>query len=155
MSRPIRQLEASDHEAAIAIYREAVLTSTSGIYSAQQQTAWASQSEGIRRLLQQGRGLVHSNQQGIVQAFSLRFPPERLALLYCHPQAQRQGLGRQLIQASEAAALAEGVHQLRTEASLISQPLFANEGWQVSWCEELRIAGVPFRRYRMHKQLGG
>jgi putative acetyltransferase len=43
---------------------------------------------------------------------------------------------------------------LRTEASLISRPLFERLGWQVSWREELRIGGVPFQRFRMHKRLG-
>ena len=154
MPHQVRRLNSNDHDALVEIYRQAVLGSTAQLYSEAQQWAWAEQSNALRSLLPEGEGWVISNQRDEPIAFSLRYPADRLALLYCHPGAQRQGCGRLLINAIEQAAKADAVTALRTEASLISKPLFERLGWQVSWREELRIGGVPFQRFRMHKQLG-
>jgi putative acetyltransferase len=154
MPHQVRRLNSNDHDALVEIYRQAVLGSTAQLYSEAQQWAWAEQSNTLRSLLPEGEGWVISNQRDEPIAFSLRYPADRLALLYCHPRAQRQGCGRLLINAIEQAAEADAVTALRTEASLISKPLFERLGWQVSWREELRIGGVPFQRFRMHKQLG-
>ncbi len=154
MPHQVRRLNSNDHDALVEIYRQAVLGSTAQLYSEAQQWAWADQSNTLRSLLPEGEGWVIRNQRDEPIAFSLRYPADRLALLYSHPGAQRQGCGRLLINAIEQAAKADGVKTLRTEASLISRPLFERLGWQVSWREELRIGGVAFQRFRMHKQLG-
>jgi GNAT superfamily N-acetyltransferase len=154
MPHQVRRLNSNDHDALVEIYRQAVLGSTAQLYSEAQQWAWAEQSNTLRSLLPEGEGWVIRNQRDQPIAFSLRYPADRLALLYSHPNAQRQGCGRLLINAIEQAAKADAVRALRTEASLISRPLFERLGWQVSWREELRIGGVPFQRFRMHKQLG-
>lgn len=154
MANRIRRLVPMDHDALVQIYRQAVLRSTAAFYTAGQQSAWASQSEAIRPALERGRGLVSCNNNNQAVAFCLRDPSERIALLYADPLAQRCGHGRALLGACEAEAAAEGERVLRTEASLISKPLFESMGWCVSWREELLIAGVHFHRFRMHKQLG-
>lgn len=153
MTNRIRRLEAGDHDALVEIYRQAVLTSTAASYTVQQQSAWASQCEAIRPWLHRGQGLVSCGSHQQVEAFCLRAPSDRIALLYCHPAAQQRGHGRALLAASEAEAAAQGERHLCTEASLISRPLFEARGWQVSWREELLIAGIHFLRFRMHKQL--
>ena len=154
MTNRIRRLEPSDHDALVDIYRQAVLTSTAALYTAAQQSAWASQCEAIRPILQQGSGFVSCNSSNQAVAFCLRDPADRIALLYSHPNAQRRGHGGMLLAACETEAANQGVSCLRTEASLISQPLFHARAWRVSWREELLIAGVHFHRFRMHKQLG-
>ena len=153
MSNRVRRLEPRDHDALAEIYRLAVVHSTAEHYSEAQQRAWAEQSTSLQALLSQGQGFVSCNGEDQPQAFSFRHPHDRLALLYCHPAAQQQGCGRRLIEAVEHEAASAGVSTLRTEASLISKPLFEQLNWQVSWREELRIGGVPFLRFRMHKQL--
>ena len=153
MPHQVRRLNSNDHDALVEIYRQAVLGSTAELYSEAQQWAWAEQSNTLRSLLRKGEGFVISNQRDEPMAFSLRYPADRLALLYSHPSTQRQGCGRLLIEAIEHAARADALAALRTEASLISRPLFERLGWQVSWREELRIGGVPFKRFRMHKRL--
>lgn len=153
MPNRIRSLERRDHDALVEVYRQAVLCSTGAHYSHQQQCAWARQCEAIRPLLSLGQGLVSCSAGDQPEAFCLRHPDDRIALLYCNPQWQRRGLGRTLLQAMEEQAIRTGQTVLRTEASLISRPLFARLGWQVSWREELHIAGVHFQRFRMHKPL--
>jgi GNAT superfamily N-acetyltransferase len=135
------------------IYREAVQDADPSVYSAAQRRAWIQWADELRSSLSRGQGLLSCGAEGTPEAFALRQPADRIALLYCRPGSQRQGLGRQLLRALEQQAQREGVLGLRTEASLLSQPLFSAEGWEVSWREGLLIEGVPFRRFRMHKQL--
>ncbi|MFM2158693.1 MAG: hypothetical protein RLZZ124_1167 [Cyanobacteriota bacterium] len=161
--KQLRRLERRDHDAVLQVYRLAVLNCPEALYSAAQRRAWARQaddrgdSRALRACLQRGLGLVSVEDQATtgerIAAFAVRDPADRIALLYCHPEAQRHGHGRALLQALEAGARREGIQRLRTEASLISRSLFEAEGWQHSWREELQIHGVHFHRFRLHKPL--
>ena len=149
----LRPLELADHAALREIYLEAVHHADPLLYSEPQRNAWSHWADQLQPSLSRGRGLVSCAPEGTAEAFALRDPADRIALLYCRPRSQRQGRARQLLQALEQQARGEGCRQLTTEASLLSQPLFSAEGWQVGWREALLIQGVPFRRFRMHKQL--
>ena len=150
---PLRPLSPADHDDLREIYLEAVQHAEPSLYSGVQRRAWSHWADQLRSSLSRGQGLVSCGAQGSPEAFALRDPSDRIALLYCRPRSQRQGRGRQLLRALEQQAQGEGVLRLRTEASLLSQPLFSAEGWQVSWREGLLIEGVPFRRFHMHKPL--
>lgn len=155
----LRPLQTTDGQAALEVYRQAVLSCPPQLYTAAQRTAWARQAQAdqpapsLLHSLNHGIGLVCCDGGGKVIGFVVREPAERIALLYCHPQHQRQGHGRRLLQAMEDQARNEGLKQLRTEASLLSQPLFCSTGWRVLWREELLIHAVPFHRYRLAKAL--
>ena len=151
--RRICPLEVKHHDAVVEVYRQAVLSCPTTLYTAAQQSAWAAQASQLHRTLQRGEGLVSCGADGQIEAFGLRQPQDRVSLLYCHPRSWRQGHGQALLQAMEAEAIAAGCRTLRTEASFLSRSLFARQGWQVSWQEELRIGDQLFRRFRMHKQL--
>lgn len=155
----LRPLRPADRQAVLEVYRQAVASCEPELYTAAQRQAWAQQADSqqpaaaLLHSLSNGIGKVCLDPEGRVVAFAVREPADRLALLYCHPGHQRQGLGRQLLQAQERQACGEGIRQLRTEASLISQPLFTREGWQLQWREELQINGVHFHRFRLAKTL--
>jgi putative acetyltransferase len=158
----LRPLECRDHDALLQLYRLAVESCAEAFYSAGQRQAWAQQALPARTpapptplqcSLQRGRGLVSCSADGRIAAFAIREPNDRVSLLYCHPDCQRQGHASALLQALEEDARREGLQQLRTEASLVSRPLFERLGWQRSWQEELLIHGERFRRFRLHKQL--
>ena len=87
------------------------------------------------------------------EAFALLDPSDRLSLLYCRGRSCRQGRARALLGAVEAAAAANGVQRLRTEASQFSRPLLERQGWLVEAAEEVCLAGVAFERWRMTKSL--
>lgn len=161
--KQLRALRSGDHAELLEVYRRAVQSCSAKLYTSQQRLAWALQagsddqavepSPQLILCLQHGRGLASCDQDGRIGAFAIRDPVDRLALLYCRPDQQRCGHGRALIEAVEEQARSEGVRQLTTEASLISQPLLEQLGWQRSWQEELMINGVLFRRFRLHKPL--
>ena len=149
----LRPMERADHAALREIYLEAVHHADPLLYSQAQRSAWSHWADQLQPSLSRGRGLVSCAAEGTAEAFALRDPADRIALLYCRPRSQRQGRSRQLLQSLEQQARGEGCRRLTTEASLLSQPLFSAQGWQVSWREALLIEAVPFRRFRMHKQL--
>ena len=133
------------------IYADAIESQAPQLYSQQQVSSWAALAwlPGVLdRILREGSGWISGE-----DAFAIRHPPDRLALLYCRGCAARQGHGRALLGRIEADAVAEGVTCLRTEASQFSRPLFERCGWRVVAPEIITIAGVPFERYRMHKAL--
>jgi putative acetyltransferase len=153
--KPLRRLECSDHDAVREVYREAVESCCSELYTADQRAAWAHQSGSATLLscLQRGQGLVSCAANGTIAAFAVREPADRIALLYCRPAHQHQGHAGRLLLALEQDARQEGIARLRTEASFLSRALFRRQGWQPSWQEELLINGIHFRRFRLHKPL--
>ena len=134
------------------IYADAIESQASELYSDQQVKSWAALAwlPGVLdQTLMEGSGWI----SGGDAAFAIRYPPDRLALLYCRGRAARQGHGKALLDRIEADAMADGVTCLRTEASQFSRPLFERRGWRLIAPETITIAGVPFERYRMHKAL--
>ena len=134
------------------IYADAIESQAPQLYSDQQVKSWAALAwlPGVLdQTLKEGSGWI----SGEDAAFALRYPLDRLALLYCRGRAARQGHGKALLERLEADAIADGVRSLRTEASQFSRPLFERCGWRVVAPEIITIAGVPFERYRMHKAL--
>ena len=135
------------------IYADAIESQGPQLYSDLQVKSWAALAwlPGVLdQTLKQGSGWI----SGEDDAFAMRYPQDRLALLYCRGRAARQGHGKALLERLEADAIADGVRSLRTEASQFSRPLFERYGWSLVAPETITIAGVPFERYRMHKALG-
>ena len=135
------------------IYADAIESQAPQLYSDQQVQSWAALAwlPGVLdQTLREGSGWI----SGEEAAFAIRYPQDRLALLYCRGRAARQGHAQALLDRIEADAMADGVTCLRTEASQFSRPLFERRGWRLIAPETITIAGVPFERYRMHKALG-
>jgi GNAT superfamily N-acetyltransferase len=149
----IRALAKEDHHQLAAIYEAAVLSCDPNLYTPAQKQAWAAQASQLHEPLNRGQGLVSCSEDGSVLAFALREPQDRLALLYCHPQAQRQGHGQGLLRAIEVQAREDGCALLRTEASFLSKPLLLKQNWSVRWREELLINGVRFERFNLWKPI--
>ncbi len=153
----LRPLTPDDLEAVREVYRDAVLSQAPLLYTSDQVKAWADvvlKSSTLETILEQGVGLASCSGAGsVIEAFAVLEPADRISLLYCRGRASRQGRSTALLQALESLARGYGSRRLRTEASFLSRPLFEREGWCVDWIEELTIASVPFRRFRMVKDL--
>lgn len=167
----LRPLTPADHDALVAVYRDAVLSQTAGLYSAAQVTAWAhhaGRSGALQEPLRDGYGLASLDAQagvadraeegrpmpgGTIEAFGILHPPDRLALLYCRGRSCRQGRSSAILRGLERHAAGQGIAQLRTEASQLSRPLLLRHGWQVEAEERVLFAAVWFVRWRMIKAL--
>ena len=150
-------MEFSDHSVVRQIYFDAVESQKDAfnLYSVDQIKAWSALAwlPGVLdRSLIEGNGWVSCESESI-EAFAVRYPLNRLSLLYCRGRATRKGHATRLLRCLESDAFNSGQKILYTEASLFSYPLLLRCGWKFNTIEKLTIGGVFFERYLMEKQL--
>ena len=100
-----------------------------------------------------GKGWIIEDMNKYI-AFAIRFPKNKLALLYCIGESQRIGVGTKLLKRIEEDAQAEGISTLITEASLISYKLLLMHNWKIIRKEKINIKESIFERYKMIKNIG-
>lgn len=158
----LRLLQPADVEPALQVYRDAVISQASALYTPSQIRAWADHAQegvAVRQALLRGHGLVSCADAAPIaelaefEAFALLDPIDRLSLLYCRGRSSRRGHGRALVLALEQTARQAGCPRLRTEASQLSRPLLEALGWWVEAEETVRFAGATFVRWRMIRDL--
>ncbi len=148
----LRPIRSSDHPLLREIYADAIESQAGLLYTPEQVRAWAALAwlPGVLdRSFHEGLGWI----SGRDEAFAIRYPKARLALLYCRGRAARRGHGSILLEQIERDARDHGIERLSTEASAMSRPLLLRRGWQLITPETIEIAGVSFVRYRMEKVL--
>ena len=126
------------------LYFDSIQSLDEKIYSQEQKRAWSSQAwnnPNFERSITKGKGWLISK-KGIIIAFATRYPPERIALLYCKGKFQRKGYGSKLLHKLENEAKKEGLDSLSTEASLISYELFLKNEWKIIRKEKIIINNI-------------
>ncbi len=149
----MRPIEPTDSLLLREIYVDAIQTQAAPAYSPDQIRAWANLAwlPGLLdRALEEGQGWI----SGINDGFAIRYPANRLSMLYCRGRSSRQGHGSALVQAIESDAQRMGIQRLQTEASFLSRPMLEQRGWTMIAPEQFMIAGVSFVRFQMEKALG-
>ncbi len=149
----MRRIQPADSPLLREIYLDAIQTQAAQAYSPEQIRAWTNLAwlPGVLdRALEEGQGWI----SGIDDGFAIRYPSNRLSMLYCRGRSSRQGHGSALLQAIEGDAQRMGIQRLQTEASLLSRPMLEQRGWTVIAPEPFMIGGVPFVRFQMEKTLG-
>jgi hypothetical protein len=154
----LRELHPNDLDQVSAVYRDAVISQTQGLYSPAQIAAWsdhAHTSNAVRDALSRGYGLAScaENDPTRIEAFGLLDPIQRLSLLYCRGRSSRQGRSSAILRVLEHHAWHQGCRHWHTEASQLSKPLLLRLGWQIDAEETVIFAGEAFRRWRMIKPL--
>ncbi len=137
------------------VYVDAIRTCDKSLYSQEQIEAWSALAylPGILdKPLKEGVGWVSCIDKK-VEAFALKYPHNRLALLYCRGRSSRQGHATALLDQIEKDTIKDRPIKLKTEASLCSYQLLLRHGWTIISPEEIQIGGVPFFRYLMEKTL--
>ena len=148
----LQPISPNDQQLLREIYRDAIESQAPALYSREQVQAWAALAwlPGVLdRTLVDGCGWI----SGDGDAFAMRYPKDRIALLYCRGRAARQGHGTALLNRLEADAWQDGCLRITTEASQLSRPLLERRGWRLIAPETITIAGVAFERYRMERLL--
>ncbi len=151
----LRQLVYSDHLAVREVYRDAIESQGHIFYTTEQIQAWSGLAHlpgVLDRPLEEGQGWVVFSDR-MIQAFGLRYPMNRLGLLYCRGASARQGYGTALVKQIESDARNQGQLKLFTEASFFSYSLFLKLNWTIISMEKIYIANIPFDRYLMEKKL--
>ncbi len=135
------------------VYADAITSQGEELYTKEQIQAWVSLAwlPGVLdKSLVEGKGWISCENQSIA-AFVVRYPFNRLALLYCRGNFARRGHASLLLDQVEREAREEGHTRLVTEASLFSYSLLLRRGWQLVTNERIDIAGVSFERFFMEK----
>ena len=151
----MRPCDSSDEMALREVYEDAIRNCDKSLYSKEQIEAWTAlvYLPGILdKPLKEGVGWV-SCVNKTIEAFALRYPTNRLALLYCRGRSSRQGHATALLHQIEEDTLKDRPINLKTEASLCSYKLLLRNGWTIIAPEEIQIGGVHFSRYLMAKTL--
>ncbi len=149
----LKQITKKDQLDLKKIYFNSIFSIDEEIYNREQKRAWASQvweNINFELSLSKGKGwLIYKDEMKI--AFGLRYPNNKISLLYCMGNLQRKGYGTKLIHKLEKDAKEECLPFLVTEASLISYKLFLKNKWQIIRKEKIIIKNIVFDRYKMIK----
>ena len=91
-----------------------------------------------------------------ILGFGLLIPKaEELRALYVRPAAGRHGIGKQILQALETRAVAQGILRLRLNASLNAEAFYCANGYTTLSPGRLRLsAGHEMDCVKMEKHLG-
>ena len=109
---------------------------------------WAHREASDGRLV-----LVAANADDRPVAYIDLEPDGHINRIFCAPEAAGQGIASRLYDAMEAAARAQGIRSLFTEASELARRLFEHKGFAVEERQDLVIRGVAIHNYRMVKTL--
>ena len=149
----LKQITKKDQFDLKKLYFDSIISIDEKVYTSEQKRAWASQAwdnKYFNLSLKAGKGWLINEREKII-AFALRFPNNRISLLYCKGDSQRKGYGTKLLQKIEQEAIKEGLSCLTTEASLISYKLFLKNSWEIIRKEKIIIKNITFERYKMIK----
>ena len=151
----LKQITKKDQLMLKEVYFDSVSSIDENIYSKDHKFAWAAQawenSEFQKSLLKGiGSKLIYDNK---IIGFAMRYPANRLSLLYIRGNFKRKGFGTIILNTIERDALNSGIKKLNTEASLISYRLLLKRKWEIESKEKVNIKGLIFERYRMFKIL--
>ena len=151
----LKQITKKDQLMLKEVYFDSVSSIDENIYSKDHKFAWAAQawenSEFQKSLLKGiGSKLISNNK---IIGFAIRYPENRLSLLYIRGNFKRKGFGTIILNTIERDALNSGIKKLNTEASLISYRLLLKRKWEIESKEKVNIKGLIFERYRMFKIL--
>ncbi len=150
----LKQITKKDQFDLKKLYFNSIISIDERIYSQEQKRVWASQAwenKNFDLSINEGNGwLIRINEK--IVAFATRYPINRISLLYCKGDSQRQGFGTLLLNKLEQEAKEEGLAYLSTEASLISYKLFLKNNWKIIRKEKITIKNIFFERYKMNKK---
>jgi len=151
----LRQITTKDQIELKKVYFDSIQALDENEYSQEQKRAWSSQAwenQNFDKSITNGKGWLLIK-KGLIIAFAIRYPINRIALFYCRGKFQRKGYGSKLLHKLEDEAKKEGLNSLSTEASLISFKLFLKNEWKIIRKEKVIINNIFFERYKMIKIL--
>ena len=151
----LRQITIKDQMTLKRIYFDSIQSIDERIYSKEQKFAWSSQAWinlEFNKSLTKGKGFIMEDIKNNI-GFAIRYPENKLSLLYVRGRYVRKGVGNMLIKAIEKDAKNEGISSINAEASLLSYKLLLKNHWEIIRKEKINIQKIIFFRYKMFKNL--
>lgn len=151
----IRSYEPADVASVVGLFRASVRSIAASDYKPSQLRAWAPDvidEEKFGRRCESKSTWVAEVGDRIVGFTDLE-PDGHVEMLYIHPDFQRRGVARALLEHVERAARAIGVRRLYTESSITARPAFEAVGFQVIVPQTVTVRGASLTNYRMERRL--
>lgn len=168
----IRQYEPTDADGIAQLFHSTVRTINRQDYSQAQVEAWAPDDIHFRdwssALLQSsnnGKTAINKHtfvaecdqnnhpQKGVLVGFAELESNGHIDCFYCHKEYQRQGIGRQLLQAMETKAVDWKLDRISAEASITARPFFEAMGFCMIEEQVVSCRGQSFVNFKMVKEL--
>ncbi|MBO1520216.1 GNAT family N-acetyltransferase [Oceanisphaera pacifica] len=152
----IRDFKDTDLSSLELIYHDAVMQQGRRGYSSEQVEYWAAfpylYAADFKTLVLTGYTRVMACNQ-IPVAFATLYPDDHLALLYVLGDHAGRGIAGRLCEDIEQETRRRGVTCLRTDASVLSRPIFEQRGYQLIEKELIVKGDLEFTRFIMEKSL--
>ncbi|WP_374385842.1 GNAT family N-acetyltransferase [Brevundimonas sp.] len=97
--------------------------------------------------------LVARGRDGKILAYGDLEPDGHIDHLYAHPEASGRGVAGAVLSALITAAEAQGITELRVEASELARGLFQRSEFSVVQRRDFEIAGVAIHNYAMTRSI--
>lgn len=152
----LRQFKASDLEAVLYVYNEAICTTGAKYYDQDQINAWAAIDESSKQ------NWLHSlssnitfvaESDGEIVGFGDMTHSGYIDHVFILQKYQGRGILQRLVKNFEAEAVRLGLKEITTEASLVAMPLAKRLGYQVVTEQLVEHRGEKFINYLMRKKL--
>lgn len=141
----IRPYAATDVAALTGLFRASVRDIASRDYTASQIREWAPDHIDERRFGQkcESRPTWVAEVDGRIAGFSDLEPDGHVDMLYVHPDFQRRGVARALLEHVEEAARTAGLRRLYTEASITARAVFEAIGFRTIVPQTVTVRASP------------
>ena len=152
----VRSFQAGDAEALGRVYHHAIREGAVEAYGAAAVRAWSPEAPSGANWAERlaTAETVVAEAEGTPVGFMSLVPETGLIdLAFVLPEAARSGVASALYAVLEGRARATGLACLTTEASLLAEPFFAVQGFQVVARQEVERRGVMLKNCRMEKRL--
>lgn len=155
MAPPIRPYRAADAPELARIFRASVSSVPPGDYTASQILAWASaladEAKFAARCASRSTWVAEAGDR--MAGFTDLQSDGHIDMLYVHPDFQRRGVARTLLEHIESVARSLPLSRLYTEASVTARPVFERLGFRVIAAQTVALRGESMINYRMEKLL--
>jgi putative acetyltransferase len=151
----IRAYEAADAAILVDLYRASVRSIAARDYTQSQIRAWAPDviDPGTFGQRCESKSTWVAQIEDRIAGFSDLEPDGHVDMLFVHPDLQRRGVARALLQHVEKAARALNLRRLYAEASITARSTFKAMGFRVIVRQTVTIRGESMTNYRMEKLL--
>ncbi len=158
MTYRIRRIEAGDYAHLPEIYREAITGTARHHYSDEQTKVWLQRTPSVfafAEAFEDGRhGFVVEGEGGVPLGFADVEQDGHIGWFYCRPALSGTGMAVRLLLVIEAVAQKQGISRLFVEASETARGFFLRNGFREDLRRDFDISGVAIHNYAMSKTLG-
>jgi putative acetyltransferase len=151
----IRNYHPDDLKAVVSVFSRSVHEVASRDYTPAQVAAWAPEPmelDAWSDRLASGETFVCERNEEVV-GFIRADADGCIDLLYVHPECQRQGIARALLEQVISWALDQGARRLMADVSITARPFFEAAGFRVVTSQEVERRGITLHNFHMKRNV--